>query len=347
MSMGIMNENNKEEGKAQVQVQSNKQLVSLKQDQNSSNSIMCRILSELESLAICLGYKEKRIFGYYSTKSKDKKSIIDQILLQMTIFESSYKSFVKKHPNKQYEYPDNLQLSNIKEIIEKWKKEIKKDKSNKSYLAYYDEFLNILSNNNLSKNFNEEFENIDKDSGTITNEELKRAMNAGALATCYTNEKNNEIEKKITEKGDYKVNVVLNDDRKNNEFYNNIEKYDEKLNQLKTELYIYLDLILGNLEIYAVLKANKENKLNIKYANNLKNKDLEKKIISDYSKALKKYNDIYNKLFEEFSFNLPKEKKDKIKKNLKFWKKNINKEDKIQEFDEAIKCICEEGESLI
>ena len=143
MSMGIVNENKEVGGNVQAQIQSNRQLVSLKQDQNSSNSIMCKILSELENLAIYWGYKEKRIFGYYSTKAKDKKSIIDQILLQMTIFESSYKSFIKKHPNKQYEYPDNLQLSDIKEIIENWKKEIKKNKSNKSYLCYYDDLTMI------------------------------------------------------------------------------------------------------------------------------------------------------------------------------------------------------------
>ena len=347
MSMGVINENGEEGGNVQTQIQANRQLISLKQDQNSSNSIMCKILSELENLAILLGYKEKRIFGYYSSKVKDKKSAIDQILLHMTIFESSYKNFIKKHPNKKYEYPENLELSYITEIIGNWKKEIKKNKSNKQYLSYYDEFLNIMADNNLSKNFKEEFENIDKDSGKITNEDLKRAMNAGALATCYVNEKNNDIENEINEKGDYKVNVVLNDDRKNNKFYKNIEKYEEKLNQLKNELYLYLNLILGNLELYAALKANKGNKLNIKYANSLKNKELEKRIISDYSKSLEKYKDTYNKLFEEYSFTLPKEKKDKIKKDINFWKKNINEEEKIQEFDEAIVCICEEGESVV
>ena len=52
MSMGIVNENKEVGGNVQAQIQSNRQLVSLKQDQNSSNSIMCKILSELENLAI-------------------------------------------------------------------------------------------------------------------------------------------------------------------------------------------------------------------------------------------------------------------------------------------------------
>jgi hypothetical protein len=345
MSMG--NSNYEEKGDVQMQTQTNKQIVTLKQDQNSSNFIMCKILSALENIAKILGYKERKIFDYYSTLSKDKNSVIEQILLQMKIFESSYKSYVKKHPNKQYEYPENLTLSDIKDIVDKWKNAIKKNKSNESYISYYDDFINILSNNSLSKTFNDEFENIDKNAKKISNVELKRVMNAASHSTCYTNEVNNNIEKEINEKGDYKVKVVLNGDRKDNKLNKNMEKYEEKFKNLKSDLNKYLDLILGNLELYAALKANTNNKINIKYANKLNNKDLEKKIISEFSKALKKYNDIYNKLFEEFGFTLPKEEKNTIKKDLNNWKNNLNKEEQLQEFDEAITCICEEGESLI
>ena len=350
MSMGNNNENNEEDfdSSSQKQIQSNKQKVILKQDQNSSNQIMCRILSELESLAIDLGYKGKIIFGFYSTKSKDRKGIIDQILLQMTIFASSYKTFVKNNPNKQYEYPKNLKLEEIKKIIDDWKKSIK-DKDKKLYLTYYDEFLNILSDNDLSKNFNDEFEKLDQNSKKTTNSELKRVMNAGVLGACYTSEKNNEIEEQINEKGDYEVNVVLNGKQEDNKFNKNMEKYDEHFNKLKTQLYENLDLLLGNLEIYALLKAKKKNDLNVKYANNLKNKNLEKTILSNFSKALEKYNNISNKLFQEFSFSIigeEKEKINKIKEDLEKWKNNINDEEKILEFDEAIKCICEEMEPM-
>lgn len=53
------------------------------------------------------------------------------------------------------------------------------------------------------------------------------------------------------EKGDYNISLLLNGNRKNYKFYMNIEQYEEKLNQLKSKLYKYLDIILGNLEIYA------------------------------------------------------------------------------------------------
>ena len=353
MSMGNYNANNGEDfdSGSQKQIQSNKQKVILKQDQNSSNQIMCKILSELESLAIDLGYKGEIIFGFYSTKNKDKKSIIDKIILQMTIFASSYKSFVKKNPNKKYEYPKNLKLEEIKKIIDDWKKSINKikDKDKKVYLTYYDEFLNIISDKDLSKNFNDEFEKLDQNSKRTTNSELKRVMNAGVLGACYTSEKNNEIEEQINEKGDYEVNVMLNGKQEDNKFNKNMEKYDEHFNKLKTQLYEILDLLMGNLEIYALLKAKKKNDLNVKYANNLKNKNLEKTILSNFSKALEKYNNISNKLFQEFSFSIigeEKEKINKIKEDLEKWKNNVNDEEKILEFDEAIKCICEEMEPM-
>ena len=97
-----INENDEKDIQVQKQLQTNKQTVALKQDQKSRNSIMCKVLSELENLAIVLGYKEKPKFEFYSSKSKDIKQIIEKIVFQMTIFESSYKSFIKKNPNKQY-----------------------------------------------------------------------------------------------------------------------------------------------------------------------------------------------------------------------------------------------------
>lgn len=75
--------------KNQAQTQINKQKILLKQDQNASNSLMCIILSELESLVVSLGYKDQKLFDYYSSNQHNIEGIINQILLQMTIFESS------------------------------------------------------------------------------------------------------------------------------------------------------------------------------------------------------------------------------------------------------------------
>lgn len=74
-------------GKIQTYVQSDKQF-------------MCRILS------FC-GYNGPRLFEYFATKPKNFQDIINQILFQMKIFQSSYNNFKKHNPKKQYEYPNN------------------------------------------------------------------------------------------------------------------------------------------------------------------------------------------------------------------------------------------------
>lgn len=154
-----------------------------------------------------------------------------------------------------------------------------------------------------------------------------------------------KFEKEICQKGNCEVNVILNGDRNDNKFSKNMEKYEEKFNKLKEDLYYYKDLILGYLELYTVMKAKSEYKLIIKYSNKLKNEDLEKKIVSEYSKCLEKYKKLDDKLFKEFSFSLTKEENDKIKEVLENWKKNI-KEEGEDMLNEAINFICEEGESV-
>ena len=108
----------------------------------------------------------------------------------MTIFESSYKTYIKNNPNKEYNFQNNLQFVNIISIINNWKNflEFKFKESNqpryKEYMAYYDEFLNILMNNNLSENFNKKFKDLGKDSPNLSTSELRREMNPNSTAIC-------------------------------------------------------------------------------------------------------------------------------------------------------------------
>ena len=84
----------------QKQTQINQQKVVLKQDQNASNTILCKLLAELENLVIFTGYKEEIYFDFYATKGQKKDEIINQIVFQMIIFESSFKNFIKNNPKK-------------------------------------------------------------------------------------------------------------------------------------------------------------------------------------------------------------------------------------------------------
>lgn len=328
----------------QAQVQINKKKIALIQDQNASNMIMCRILSELENLAIHFSYPGKVYFGYYATIPSNYQDIIDQIIIQMEIFESSYKNFRKANPNKQYIFPTNLQYTNVIAIINSWKTYLEKkgkETKNKKYLdvlKYYDEFLNILSNSNLSRSFKKEFDNLGKNAPPIDENELKRIMNAGATANCFINEKFSEIEEEVIKKGDYKVNVVLMGDRKDNKYYNNMDKYDEKLNNYKKELYNCLNLMLAYLEKYAMLGEGPSKKIAPKYSKiiqiNSNNKD---KIFDEYMNYSNKFYEIY--FSNELDYKLSAQEINIIENDINSWKSIITDFPIKKELDKAIKNI--------
>ena len=124
----------------QKQIQLNK----LIQDKNSSNIILKNILSNLEKLAYLLGYRGKIFFKHYESDYLGKdgiNEIIRQLSTQLEDFEKSYKDFKEKY--KDYEFPDNLKLEYIIQIVENWKKGII-HKNN--YNKYFIIFLNILLN---------------------------------------------------------------------------------------------------------------------------------------------------------------------------------------------------------
>ena len=57
-----------ESNQNQIQKQINKQVITLKQDQNASNTILCKLLAELENLAITCGYKGEIYFDKKNMK---------------------------------------------------------------------------------------------------------------------------------------------------------------------------------------------------------------------------------------------------------------------------------------
>jgi hypothetical protein len=244
----------------------------------------------------------------------------------MKLFESSYKNFRKNNPNGKYIFPNNLQYENIIEIVNKWKSFlIKKSKETKNdiyinVLKYYDEFTYILSNHDLSKSFGKEFENLGKDSPPISQNELRRIMNAGATAACFMNEKFSDIEDEIAKKGDYKVNVVLTGDRKDNKFYNNLDKYDYKLSNFKKKLYENLNLMLAYLEKLAILNSAQSMKIQIKYSKNINNNNIEN-IRCDYARYLNKFYEIYH--LNEFEYKLEPHEIKTIVDDINSWKNNI------------------------
>lgn len=320
----------------QKQGQLDKQKVLLRQDQNSSNLIMSRVLSELENLAFYLGFNGPKYFGYYATTPKNIDDIINQILIQMKIFESSYKHFISNHP-KNYEFPNNLTFQNIIAIVNNWKNSIQ----NNPYTIYFDDFLNIFIQNGLNQNFNYKFETLSNNSINISKSELRRIMNAGVIATCFTNEKYSDIENEIMEKGDYKVNVVIGGKREDNEFYKKTDSDKNRFEKLKKELNNYLVLTLKNLELYIYLNTTRE-KFILNYNEIIDISHLNKKnIYNDYCNYLDEYYKKDDEIYNEFSYVISQDEKNKLKSILEYWRKMVNDRNLKDDIENMIKGICD------
>ena len=329
-----------------------KQKVSLVQDQKSSNTIMCRILSELENLAIMLLYPGQRIFGYYATMPSSHKEIINQIIIQMKIFESSYRNFMKTNPGKEYIFPNNLQGKDIERIVNNWKEYlIQKAKTTRqaqyeNAIKYYDEFLNILYNGRLSMSFNSEFANLGNDSPPLSQNDLRRVMNAGTTAVCFMNEAHNNIEEEIARKGDCKVNVVLNGNRSDNKFYNYTDRFDQEVNNYKKELYSYLLPMLGYLEKYAMLNVNTNRTIIPKYSQHTKPTiNTEKKVLDEYLKYFDKFYQIYMSPKADYDLE-PKDLQNFIK-DINSWKNNLTNVKARKEMENAIDLLKRNNDNIL
>ena len=329
-------------GTDQIQVTINKQEIALKQDQNLSNSIMSKTLAELENLVLLCGYKGKPLFNYYASKCQTKKEMINQIVYQMTIFSSSYRNFIKKNPNKTYDYPENLNYQTVVAIVNNWKNHLKKDKSNLE--KYYDSFLKVLEGKKLDQYILEEFNNIDADSTPTTEDDLKRMLNAGAIANSLTNDKNKEIEKNIIEKGGHKVTVVLGGKREDNKFNKQFEKNEETFKKYKKELSNLFYSTIGYLELYYKICLNTDDTL--KYVDYIKD-ELKKDFLKKYEENKEEFINKNLEITEYFDYNFFKGGKvEKVEADLEIWKSKLSKKSSskikevIKEIDNAINVLC-------
>ena len=125
-----------------------------------------------------------------------------------------------------------------------------------------------------------------------------------------------------------------------------MDKYDDKFNKLKKELYNNLNFMLSYLENYCILNENLHNAIIPKYSCHINNDNSKRKedILRKYELYLNNFYNFYNKIFEDYSFQLPKNEKIKIESDINNWKLNITTINIKKELDNAINVICKDKE---
>lgn len=192
--------------KMNIQLQSTLKL----EEQAYSNEILCRMLSTAE----CYFYRvlnktpEEEIFGYYngfnSGNTKSLEHLKKQLLNEIELFKTSYEDYVYQY--KKYDFPVNLTMKNILNIIEQWKHYLISYQKYKE-IEYY-ESISELIKGNLGVCFRKEIKELNKGKVNTYGQVSKQLMKN----IPYIQEKAEKFVQRIREnakKGIFDVNVVL------------------------------------------------------------------------------------------------------------------------------------------
>jgi len=302
-----------------TQIQVDKSLLLLKQDQVCSNNIMCKVLAELEKLAFVLGYKGKPIFSYYSNSQMNKEEIINQIAFQMNIFQISFQRFLRSH-NNQYEYPENLPLQTIINIINNWIAQI--NQTNPNYSIFFLDFLNLIKGNSLSQRCQMVFNNLGKNDEPMNKRELKQQLNNFTNAGAVIGDRLNEVEEEIALKGNYSHQIKLNKKREDNPLYQRLNKNQEIKGLYYNKCDTNLLYIMAYLEFIAF---SFDKNIKTKYQHVLTNKTPSAFTIKDsLNQKLDEFCEYYLKLEEYDGYEFPpKFSLVMIENQIKKWGKKI------------------------
>ena len=301
------------------QAQISKDLLLLKQDQICSNNIMCRVLAELEKLAIISGYEGESLLSYYSNSQMNEKKIIEQIAFQMHVFQTSFHSFLRNHNNK-YEYPKNLPKSTIINMINKWTSQVNKTNPNNS--VFYLDFLNLLTSNPLSQRCQTVFKDLGKNDEPMNKSQLKKQMNNFINASGIIGDKLNEVEEEIALNENYGNEIELHKKSDDNPLYQRFNKNQKLITSYQTKCDQNLLYIMAYLE-YITLCFDNSLKVQYQYIFN-------NNIISNFTvkeslfQKLHEFCDYYHKLeeFDGYEFP-PKFSLEMIEKQIEKWEKKI------------------------
>ena len=194
-------------------------------DQNFSNNIMLNAIAALENLAFFYGYDGKRIFDYYSGDANIKKenALVNAVIIQLQVFRASHSNFMLNYS--EYNFPQNLTKNQIINILKEWKLYIEK----KEIEIYYDEIINYLNGNSSHSGIEKEVNAKKKEWGKVTKKDLQQVTNCAPFINTDMFNQMDKVKQSYKNTGDYQINAVLNQSKRNNKLLNDLKEIDQKL----------------------------------------------------------------------------------------------------------------------
>ena len=201
---------NNEINDCQMQKTLNKQKLTQKQDQKLSNKTLCELLSSAEMIAVKKSNNMiKRDFAAYDHfDTGEIKSIPElkiELFTRITLFNRSYKSYIRDHG--EYKFPKNLNLQTIKNYIEYWERYVQE----KEVINCLIDIYNILNCREIDADywFNRADE-IDDEINVQTQKGLIKKMKESAELVPRIREKNQNICEEVKENFEKNENFEIN-----------------------------------------------------------------------------------------------------------------------------------------
>ena len=293
------------------------------QDQAYSYNIIGGSLSAFECYANrCQtdDSKKTNIFSAYNNfncgNTKTKEQLIDQIIVQLIIMNSSIQLYTMDHGK--YEFPKNLSKERIIELLEQWKQAVPNDVQ-----KYYQSAIDIFKGK-TPQTYEKELESDKK--------ELNPNWFISQIDVIHqANKKGDDAIKKFDKDG-VLPEMVLNSDKVGDEEINNSSKNEIQRRNDQIEIDVLLDDVDNALnevvckgkkgESEKVIKVNvirEENKGSKKEKKN-KEEDVEMK----FNDAVIKFSECYDKYIERYQIyiyhNVKKEHSNKVERMEKEFK---------------------------
>ena len=200
-------------------------------DQNFSNNIMLNAIAALENLAFFYGYEGKKIFDYYSGDAniKNENALINAVIIQLQIFRASHSNFMLNYS--EYNFPKNLSKNQIIKILNEWKLYIE----NKGIEIYYDEIIHYLNGNSSHSGIEKQVNAKKKEWGKVTKKDLQKVSHSTPFINTDMFNQMDKVKQSYKKTGDYQINAVLNQSKKNNKLLNDLKEMDQKLKNKENE----------------------------------------------------------------------------------------------------------------
>lgn len=220
-------------------LQLDKKMLKQLESQTYSNRTLARLIAISEIYAKSLGIDNHQMYKKFdqfdNLKRKSRDELEGELILQINCCTVSMNSYIQKY--NRYDFPDDFNKKETLKELENIKRKVcNKDKK------YYVTIINLINGNFKDiPSFDNELDGLEND-----DEEEKKGTKPPQLQLKvdipimkYINSVKKQVKKKYIQNPSYKVRLDLNNPMENNQYFDNLVKIKNEIDQKNNKKYQY------------------------------------------------------------------------------------------------------------